>query len=135
MVSGQRGPSHHEHDLPSEAGEIQSSLACRVGSADDVDHITLALVRLACCRAVVDTTSGELGEPGRRQSPIGDAGSDDEGTAFDFARTIEEHSAYRSAALKPTTSRARTISAPKRETCAIARCARSEPLKPLGKPR
>ena len=35
----------------------------------------------------------------------------------------------------PVTERASTISAPNRETCAIARWARSAPLSPRGKPR
>ena len=38
-------------------------------------------------------------------------------------------------ASSPTTSRASTISAPNRDTWAIARWARSEPLSPRGKPR
>ena len=48
--------------------------------------------------------------------------------ASSSARTGPRHS-------RPTTSRASTISAPKRVTCAIARWARSEPLRPFGKPR
>ena len=42
---------------------FERSLASRVGRADDVDHISLALVRLAERCAVVDTAAREFGQP------------------------------------------------------------------------
>ena len=62
MVFGQRAGAYHEHNLLGESGQLQCSLAGRIRRTDDVDNVTLTLVRLADRGAVVDPTAGELGQ-------------------------------------------------------------------------
>ena len=136
IESSSVGAADHEHDPLGVAGEVEGRLAGRVGGADDVDVVALALARLAGRRAVVDAAAGELVEPGGVEPPVGHAGRDDERARLDLAAIRRSSTACTGPRVsKPTTSRASTISAPKRETCATARWARSEPLSPFGNPR
>ena len=128
------GPDE-QRDAPGEGREVERGLAGRVGRADDVHLFVLTEARLARTGPVVDAAARELFDPGRVESPVRHAGRGEHGASLDLDVAVEMHCMDRPARSRRATSRASTISAPKRRACATARCVRSAPERPFGNPR
>ena len=135
MVASSEPPRTSERDRFGEAGQVEGGLPGRVRRADDVDVVAVALARLAGIGAVVDAAAGQLVEAGRGEPPVRDPGGHDHRPGLDLDRRRRSTTARTGPrASRPTTSRASTISAPKRGACAMARWVRSAPVSPLGEP-
>ena len=140
IVSSSRAARTSMHHPAGELREVQRRLAGRVRRADDVHVLAGALARLARGRAVVDAAHAERLEAGRLEPPVRHTGGDQHRARLDLALAAAAAPPSRTARTgprlsNPTTSRASTISAPKREAWATARWVRSAPESPLGKPR
>jgi len=104
-----------DHDHPFRvAGEVQRGLGRRVGAADDVYVVALALAGLAGGRAVVDAAAGEVLQAGSLEPPVGDAAGDDDGTRLQVPEPSKLTARTGPLVSSPTTSRASSICAPKR---------------------
>ena len=129
------GPDH-DGDPAGGAGEEHGRLAGRVGSADDVDVLVLAGLRLGRRRPVVDAGAGEGVDARDRQPAVGHA-------RWSGSRRGPRAGCGRPGATTradPHTSRLETsevssISAPNRRAWVVALQARSPPPMPDGKPR
>ena len=131
-----RRAAHEHRHLPRVAGEVHGRLAGGVRRADDRDVLLRARARLGQRRAVVDARAGALGEPRRVVLAVGDARRDQHAVGAQARRRpTARRSARRPRRAAPTASCTVNSSAPSRRAWSVARRARSEPLRPVGKPR
>ena len=79
----QRRAAHQDRHRLGLPGQVDGRLAGRVGPADDVDVLVGAAGRLGQRRAVVDPASGQLGQAGRGELPVGHPGGEDDGVRVD----------------------------------------------------
>ena len=102
-------------------GQLDCGLTGRIRGTNDVDHIALALVRLSDGGAVINPAAGQLLESTCLEPPVGHTGRDHERATFDLPAIGEECGAYRPPGLEADHVTCQTISAPNRDTCAMAR--------------
>ena len=104
QVVGHRGGERraaHEHDhLARAGGEEDRGLAGGVRAADDDHGLVRAGLGLDERGAVVDPLALQLGDPGRVEPPVGDAGGDQHAVAGELAAAGERDDALRSARLE-----------------------------------
>ena len=95
------GAADEHHDPLGVAREVQRGLAGRVGGADEVDLLALALGRLARRGAVVDPRAPSSSRPVGLEPAVGDPGGDDHRPGLELVGAVDDHRAHRTLGPQP----------------------------------